>query len=582
MGGYSSTPVALDELTQPYIVTPRLSRELYRRHVQGETIDTALLSAMDNRDLLLQVPPELLGKVSLHKSLDLSFNLITEIPPDLPLNLPHLTVLNLSHNKISKIPDSLFGFIHLRLLDLSFNKIDNVPSTISLFHDLRKLDLSHNEISKIPSSISNLKRLEKLNVSHNKLEHLPLSLGNMPSLQVVLATANPLQQGLQEGWEEAGSGPLLAFLRRCYAGSVPALPADHISLGNAWSRVRGPVFDSSVLNSGSAQSLFEQMQAQAVNTGNRLLTPLIPPVKATKLPVDKLRDSILGLFYGAAIGDSLGVLTDGMTADEAEFHYCRKLLDQTHLYRDQARSEAVAGAVSPGAGLALAMLDSVMTWAGVVDELDYAARLVTWYTEHKDQVTSNVLHGLLTDKESFLSSPASAARMFYENNTEYFTKEHLDNSCLPAMIAIAVTQFHNLTEVQDNARRICSSTHCSEHHCSVSATFATILATVLQGSSVADLVSAERRDPATTRNSVDTALLHLHPRHTEPWFRDCLTSVVMAGGQASLNGLVAGAVYGALQGYHALPAQWIANIDRNFVMTLDKKINLLLDLMGVP
>ena len=131
-------------------------------------------------------------------------------------------------------------------------------------------------------------------------------------------------------------------------------------------------------------------------------------------------------------------------------------------------------------------------------------------------------------------------------------------------------------------RRICSSTHCSEHHCSLAATFATILATVLQGSSVADLVSAERRDPATTHNSVDTALLHLHPRPTEPWFRDCLTSVVMAGGQASLNGLVAGAVYGALQGYHALPAQWIANIDRNFVMTLDKKINLLLDLMGVP
>ena len=102
---------------------------------------------------------------------------------------------------------------------------------------------------------------------------------------------------------------------------------------------------------------------------------------------------------------------------------------------------------------------------------------------------------------------------------------------------------------------------------------------------VADFVSEESRDPASTHNSIDsidTALLHLHPSPTEPWFRDCLTSVVMSGGQASLNGLVAGAVYGALQGYHALPAQWIANIDRNFVMTLDKKINLLLDLMGVP
>ena len=58
--------------------------------------------------------------------------------------------------------------------------------------------------------------------------------------------------------------------------------------------------------------MFEQMQAQAVNTGNRLLTPLIPPVKATSMSVDTLRDSILGLFYGAAIGDSLGILLPKM------------------------------------------------------------------------------------------------------------------------------------------------------------------------------------------------------------------------------------------------------------------------------
>ena len=48
----------------------------------------------------------------------------------------------------------------------------------------------------------------------------------------------------------------------------------------------------------------------------------------------------------------------------------------------------------------------------------------------------------------FLKSFVSLSHNF----PEYFTKEHLDNSCLPAMIAIAVTQFHNLTEVQDNAR----------------------------------------------------------------------------------------------------------------------------------
>ena len=67
------------------------------------------------------------------------------------------------------------------------------------------------------------------------------------------------------------------------------------------------------------------MQAQAVNTGNRLLTPLIPPVKATSMSVDTLRDSILGLFYGAAIGDSLGKLSPKIVK-MIQYHYIFFLL----------------------------------------------------------------------------------------------------------------------------------------------------------------------------------------------------------------------------------------------------------------
>ena len=80
MGGSSSTPLALDELTQPYIQSPRLTRELFIKHVAGEVIDQDLLTSSHNEELLYQVPSDLLGKVSLHRSLDLSFNLIREIP----------------------------------------------------------------------------------------------------------------------------------------------------------------------------------------------------------------------------------------------------------------------------------------------------------------------------------------------------------------------------------------------------------------------------------------------------------------------------------------------------------------------
>ena len=80
MGGTTSSPVALDELTQPYIVTPRLTRQLYQLHVSGQHVKLDLLDVDNVKTLLNIVPPELLGKVSLHKSLDLSFNLIEEIP----------------------------------------------------------------------------------------------------------------------------------------------------------------------------------------------------------------------------------------------------------------------------------------------------------------------------------------------------------------------------------------------------------------------------------------------------------------------------------------------------------------------
>ena len=435
MGGSSSTPLAYSELTQPYIRTPKLSKQFYHQHLLGRTLG-------DDPDILYQIPSSLLDKVSLHPSLDLSFNLIEEIPLDLPLCLPHLTVLNLSHNKISSLPESIFGFIHLRLLDLSYNSLEEIPSALCSLRELRKLDLSHNIITKLPSNINQLKKLDKLNVSHNNIEHLPLSLGNIASLTVLLATENPLQLELEE---DIRSEQLLTFLRKCHAGSVVApLPSGHISLGNSWTRVRGSVFDSTVLNAGSAQSLFEQMQAQAVNTGNRLLTPLIPPTGATKLNVDKLKDSLVGMFYGAAVGDSLGLLTDQMTSDEAEFHYSRRHLDQFHLYRDEVRSEARPGQVTPASHLVLVMLESVMNWAGVVDELDYSSRLVSWYEDQRQFIHSPHLHALMENKEAFLASPTTAAKLLREGSS--------DGWCLPAMLGLFMAQFNDLREVAENAR----------------------------------------------------------------------------------------------------------------------------------
>ena len=80
------------------------------------------------------------------------------------------------------------------------------------------------------------------------------------------------------------------------------------------------------------------MQAQAVQTGNRLLTPLIPPLASSSLDASGLADCVLGMVYGAVLGDTLGQLTVGMTDTEAQFHYSRDTLHLTRGAPDLHRS----------------------------------------------------------------------------------------------------------------------------------------------------------------------------------------------------------------------------------------------------
>ena len=45
----------------------------------------------------------------------------------------------------------------------------------------------------------------------------------------------------------------------------------------------------------------------------------------------------LGLLYGAALGDAIGVATQGMTVDECQFHYDPTTLTYEDIIRDELR-----------------------------------------------------------------------------------------------------------------------------------------------------------------------------------------------------------------------------------------------------
>lgn len=109
--------------------------------------------------------------------------------------------------------------------------------------------------------------------------------------------------------------------------------------------------------------------------------------------------------------------------------------------------------------------------------------------------------------------------------------------------------------------------------------FAQILAEILQGSSPSTWLDLEETE---SQSCVMRILLDNRELFEKSGFREVLTNVVMLGGEASLNGLVVGAVFGALQGFQRLPSNWLQNLEEEFKINLDKKLNGLLDLMGVP
>ena len=46
----------------------------------------------------------------------------------------------------------------------------------------------------------------------------------------------------------------------------------------------------------------------------------------------------LGLLYGAAIGDAVGIATEGMRPDECQFHYNPETFTYTNIVRDSYRT----------------------------------------------------------------------------------------------------------------------------------------------------------------------------------------------------------------------------------------------------
>ncbi|XP_022251874.1 uncharacterized protein LOC106467938 isoform X1 [Limulus polyphemus] len=607
----------------------------YRSYCKVSDIKLWYMNGEYPDQCLLELPWTYRDSVSLYERLILCFNKISSLPPELPFRLPHLSYLDLSHNQLTCLPESICLLFHLEQLLVPYNALMSLPSSLHKMDKLYKIDLSNNSLNSLPENLGYMKALTKLNVSHNNLQNLPLSLGASNTLDVILARGNKCKSQPPQVICEEGSNSILSFLRKLVLPTAKVLLSDEST--NVFDRVRGNQAFSSVLNPGSARAQYIKMQTETMNTASRIRTPLLPPYNATLLEPDELRDRIVGLIYGAVIGDALGIATEWLAPDECEFYYNLEDLDYSKIIQDDHRVHWKRGDWTSNGDQMFLVLESLLQWAGVIDELDFASRLAAWkkqgFLELNDTEGYTQSHtiNLALQKENYVRNPHQAAIELLQNNLCFNSyngssspisvdsNTFSDSGALSRAVILGIPRFHDLQEAVSNSVRICQATHADLRCIAASVAVSVCVSLMLQGqydlmktssleemiakvrdTSIIHLNSSEHRDELRkyfscfTLKSVQlnesgkqnyafkplaAGLVSLRSHQD---FKSAVSQVIMEGGHASINGFITGAFLGCKVGFSYLPRDWVTGLKHKQVAWLNEKVNALLDIMGLP
>lgn len=610
MGNYSvkeSTEEA--KANRSLDLSRKLTPNQYVKHTSGEFIEGGLLA----------LPWEMYSNtVTMYESVNASFNFISEIPEELSLHVPHLKFLNLSHNQITTLPHSFSLLLHLRVLDLSYNKLKVVPEPLTGLEKIETLNLANNNISELPTTMAQLISLKKLNISNNYLRALPGNLFECPNLCVIVTHGNELIHPPQAICD-TGSEAILHFLRERYTPSVHARPSAKVSV---FTRVRGVQVMASVSNPESAS--MEYRQAQGMSRTNKLKCPLMPPASATNLKPDQLTDSLLGLLFGIAISDAVALNTEGLSVEECNFFYETENISLDSRICDHLRTHFPPHDWSSNTDVVLLTLESMMRWGGVVDELELACQLDQWRvhgTPDLDPMPGYFLSPFMKKvitTDGYSANPHGVSQTVYKQVKNEMTRgiyltDSQDNSCLPPALVLGIPCFFAHHEVEMNAERICKASHADPVARAACIFIALLVASLLQGKCtrglpLTDLVRelmekveeklSDQKDKENFKAAFDTQgnglphgcdvlttlrLLIIALCGEQCGFKEQISRVVMQGGEGvCVHASVVGGVLGLIFGYSNLPQDWLIQLPQENIKFMNSKLNLLLDLFGLP
>jgi hypothetical protein len=207
-----------------------------------------------------------------------------------------LRELSVGGHTFSVVPDALPTLTNLTKLVVSYNKFgEDIPSVVFELSSLKHLNVAGNGLKNISKDIVKLSSLEFLNVAFNALASLPAHLANLPELCSLHIAGNPFTDPklLNLYFEKDSIADLLAHI------------SEHApeEIGDRLLKLPMP---AEVIRGRADQ---EVAAFAKIPDGSSTLTNT------------ELRNKIYGLFFGAAVGDAVGLATEFLKDQQAQFFY---------------------------------------------------------------------------------------------------------------------------------------------------------------------------------------------------------------------------------------------------------------------
>ena len=307
---------------------------------------------------------------------------------------------------------------------------------------------------------------------------------------------------------------------------------------------------------------------------------------ANVISMDGLFDRLKGTIYGQAIGDALGLGTEGMTDEDMAWKYPHGIKHYSDIFQDRHRKRWKIGDWTDDTDMMLCIANAVIKDKGVnltsiaqnfkdwangepmgIGENTYKVLMIGDYVEHPLEVSKKVWE--MSGKKAAANGGVmrtSIVGLFPKAVEECAVNicrlTHYDPRCVGSCVIVSEL-IHSLVY---NEKRL------SYHQIvDMAKKYDERIVEFVDLSMNTDIRALELQDEESVGYTLRTLAAGLWAYWNARTFEDGLLSVVRAGGDADTNAAVACAILGAKFGFNAIPQEYIDGLI--YKEQLDEVIN---------